>query len=141
MRPLEQPYEAEIKETYQGNLHYFLTHSSDSFNLLIANREVEGRQYQALVAKHGFKENDIIIEVRGSIIKSSTLQHLLEAGKMKKESLPLLVKLGSEDLLLSPKNTAKYVFEAPFIRQANCILEDTSSKLFIRAFQDISPGS
>ena len=68
IRKEEQPYEAEIRKTYEQHPQLFVTHSSDLLHLEVVERTQGNESYRCLVAKSAYNKYDIISEVRGSII-------------------------------------------------------------------------
>ena len=48
-----------------------------------------------MIAKEDLSEGDYLLEVRGSIIKESTLLQLLKSGRVQIEQLPHLLRLGN----------------------------------------------
>ena len=113
-------------------------------------KQSEKETYKCLVARSGYSKYDVIGEVRGSVISYGKLRRLVEDKIVALDKLPLLLYLNHHiQLLLSPKNVAKYLFTNPnYTRSqafppglANCYLENHfGSKLLAVASRDILPG-
>jgi len=70
--------------------------------------------YKCLIATSGFKKYDMISEIRGSIIGYKKLLELVNTSIVQVEKLPTLLYLNHQNqLLLSPKNISKYLFDHP----------------------------
>jgi len=81
----------------------------------LVEKNVEGSIYKTLLAKSHFNKYDMILELRGSIIKYDTLRRIIEEKIVNQARLPLLLYLNWESkYLLSPKNISKYLFTHPF---------------------------
>lgn len=122
----------------------FVTHSSDLLNIVLHTRNASSYPY--LVARSAFSKYDVLLEVRGSIISYPRLLRLVQEGKVETARLPTLLYLNFEQqLLLSPKNIAKYLFTAqqssPSSQSPNCYIESHfGSKLLVTASRDIAAG-
>lgn len=144
IRPQERGYEREIREAYKHCPQLFVTHSSDLLNIDIHTRNPPSYPY--LVARSTFSKYDVLLEVRGSIISYPRLLRLVQEGKVESARLPTLLYLNFEQqLLLSPKNVAKYLFTTPqpalSSQSPNCYIENHfGSKLLVTASRDIETG-
>jgi hypothetical protein len=145
IRPEERNYEREIRETYKHCPQLFVTHSSDLLNITLHTRNAPASS-PYLVARSTFSKYDVLLEVRGSIISYPRLLRLVQEGKVERAKLPTLLYLNFEQqLLLSPKNIAKYLFTAPHPSPSspspNCYIENHfGSKLLVTASRDIAVG-
>jgi hypothetical protein len=146
VRPQEVAYEQQIRTAYQDSPHLFVTHSSDLLHLQVAQRLTGTTAYQCLVARSGFSKYDVVAEVRGAVISYGRLRQAVEEGRVERRRLPLLLYLNfDQQLLLSPKNIAKYLFTAPrplpLAPAGNCYIENHfGSKLLVTASRDIAAG-
>jgi hypothetical protein len=142
IRPEERIYEGEIREAYKDSPQLFVTHSSDLLNIALHTRTPPASSF--LVARSPFTKFDVLLEVRGSIISYSRLRRLVQEGRVESARLPPLLYLNYEQqLLLSPKNIAKYLFTPHSLpsQSPNCYIENHfGSKLLVTASRDIAAG-